>query len=648
MKPFQVTRYIKKFTAVIIAASLIAGVLFFLIAQFIVQKYTAAVVLRYPNGSNIVTSEIYSSNIISKVMDNLKMDKQKINMDSIRNSISVTPIIPEEETLLQQSVIEQGTSYTIDPNTYLVTFSSNVSMGREFPRTVLNEILDVYFNWYGENYENTSGGANNISDLDKKDYDYIEMMEVVDTFLDNTIDSISAKIDLDDRFRSYDSGYSFSDLYNEFAYIKDVLATEISADIIANTVTKNKEVLISKYNKRNKLMEITNTANDEEITKIKEIINTYVKMMKDSGNTDITYEYILDQVYDNFYRDENGVIQSQGDSTVEYDRLLTAYVLDRTTFEHNILNVAYNQYIIDAFTDAPEVSPQDQQDDIQKRITALVERTNNLYSILNVTNDEFNEYLGASKVLALCSIGVTDRIPVAMLTVFIVLVFGVLGCGGAILLGRVEDIVDYYAFTDKVDGLPNRASCDNYLAARDNKPLFGEFTIVVFRLTNLRDENARLGRETGDKMMKSFVETITGVFMPSEDVFVGNNGSGQYLVFAKGYSKKKSMECIGQINMEIQLANNDTDYNIKYSVGMAEAADDGCYNIRKLLSMAMRNMNQPVSSENPSAASSYSGVNGASEPESKPMAVNYGTDNSNVYTLGSDYYSKFKSMKKKK
>ena len=57
-------------------------------------------------------------------------------------------------------------------------------------------------------------------------------------------------------------------------------------------------------------------------------------------------------------------------------------------------------------------------------------------------------------------------------------------------------------------------------------------------MVNLQSENARLGRETGNRMIKDFVEILTSVFAPSAKLFVGNNGAGQYLVFAEGQNKE--------------------------------------------------------------------------------------------------------------
>ena len=652
MKPFQISRYLKKYAAVIAAVSLLAGAAVYFVASTMLQSYVAQTVIKYPEGATVDTSEIYASNIVTIAMENLGLDKGSVNTDYIRNHIKVTPIVSEDETMLKEAVIKLGEEYTGKPSAYLITYTAEVSEGKEFARTMLNEILEVYLAWYGETYENTTGGANTISDIFDKNYDYIEMMEMVEDFLDSSLTAISSKIAIDDTFRSYASGYSFSDLYNEFSYIKNNDASSISADILSDKITKNRDVLISKYNKRNSDMATQNVAGQEEIDNIKTIIDSYVSMMSESGNTNITSDYILNDVYDSYYRDDQGNVQ-QGDTTVQYDRLLDGYVSDRQSYEYNLLDIAYNQYVIDTFESALSSSPQSVQTQIQNRITALVDKINKLYSIYDATNDEFNEYLGAANVTTLSSIGVSERIPINSLAMVTVFIFGILGCGGAIVVGRLGDIMEKYAFTDKTDGLPNRTSCDKYLADMDSKLLFGDFSVVVFKITGLVEINKKYGRESGDKLIRAFARTITGVFIPSDDVFVGNNGSGQYLVFAKGWSREKTANGLKQIEAAINVINEHGERDIKYTAGMAEAASDKCYNIRALLSLAMKNMTgaAPASSEtgakSRNAAEDAGRDTGASEETPEKKAVNY-AESDRIFTLGSDYYSKFKSMRNKR
>ena len=135
----------------------------------------------------------------------------------------------------------------------------------------------------------------------------------------------------------------------------------------------------------------------------------------------------------------------------------------------------------------------------------------------------------------------------------------------------------YYAFTNKVDGLPNRAKCDQYILDWEKDLLPGRFSCVVFSITNLREENRRLGRASGDQMLKDFAGMLTSIFVPSEQVFVGYNGSGQYLVFAEGLSQEQAKAGIEQLHTVVDQQCEEKKLQ-DYSYGWT-----GMYGRRKML-----------------------------------------------------------------
>ena len=339
MKEFQIVRYLKKYKTVIAVLSVVMGIVFYALAQLYFQTYTASTVIQYtneeaengfaPDQTAINPTEMKDSNIVSAALNNLDMSGE--NMDSIRASLNVEPIISEEEQALMESKVELGEEYTVNATEYLVSLSSGVFNGKEYPRKILNEILDEYIAYYGKNHVNTTSGINDINDIYSKGYDYIEMTEVIDSSLATVQDYLSGKINSEESFRAYSTGYSFDDLYDEFTLIKTIKLPRISAQILANKISKDKDVLLEKYKNRNNDLDISNETAEEEINRIKDIIDSYVEMMSESDNTDITSDYILDDVHENYVEDENGNIQGN-DQTTEYDRLLKGYVENRTNY----------------------------------------------------------------------------------------------------------------------------------------------------------------------------------------------------------------------------------------------------------------------------------------------------------------------------
>ena len=193
--------------------------------------------------------------------------------------------------------------------------------------------------------------------------------------------------------------------------------------------------------------------------------------------------------------------------------------------------------------------------------------------------------------MMLSSVRVTERFPILIFTILIVVIFGALGCAGAALFGRIEDFIEYYAFTNKVDGLPNRAKCDQFIASREGRPLPETFACVVCKLANLQVENARLGRETGDQMLKDFAGMLTSVFPPSGKLFVGNNGAGQYLIFADSLEPDQIEAALSQVEAALEQRSQDRGYLLDLRHSYAQAGKEQCCYIRELLSTAIKRVN---------------------------------------------------------
>jgi GGDEF domain-containing protein len=608
MRELDVFRYLKKYRAVIAGISVLAGILFYIIARFSIQQYTAVTVIEYtgsraeegysPDGKKIDTTELYATNLVAQALKNLDADSGEATIDKIRMNIHVEPIITEEDLLVQQSKLDNGEEdYELNPTRYVVSFNCGVGNGKEYPRKVLNQILQEYATYYGKTHVNTSLAANPVSDITSKGYDYLEMAEVMDDTLTNITRHLTDKIEWNGEFRSSRTGRSFQDLKDEFQFIQDVEVRQLFSEILAGRITKDRDLLLEKYRNRNNDLSIANNAAAFEIEKIRGIINAYENAMgefstpvvSDDGTESgsLLQNNVLPDVYDDWNRDEDGE-WTPVDRTAQYDQLLMKYIEDRTFYEHNVIDSDYNNYIISVFTGAPASSSEESQNNIQAEIARLAEKINALQSVYYETNDEYNEYLGAQNIMMLSSVRVTERFPIQIFTVLIVVIFGALGCAGAALFGRIEDFIEYYAFTNKVDGLPNRAKCDQYITRRERRPVPGSFACVVLKIANLQMENARLGREAGDRMIKDFVEIITSVFVPSDKVFVGNNGAGQYLIFAESMDREQVTAALFQIGIVLNERAQERGYRMDVKNGFACGEEEQCFYIRELLSIAMK------------------------------------------------------------
>lgn len=458
MKKFQIGRYLKNSAIFIILFSALGCLVFFRFMQNR-QTYLASSVISYtnekaesglaPDNTQIDTKEINSSKVVSLALDKMDIPLENVNIGEIASRIQVQPIISEENELIAESLNKGGEEYPMEPTEYLVSFTADSTEGDEFASNLIDTVIEQYTLYYSENHVNQSMAADDISDIYTKNFDYIEMVEEIDDAIITTMESISGRAASHERFRSVATGYTFYDLYYRFQLIQENVIADIFAEILDQKITKDKEVLLSKYQNRVDSYGLSNVKNDSESEEIWNIIESYVKMMRESDNTNITYEYILDDVYDEYndtLQEEESAENTESvyiDRTVEYDTLIDDYVGDREAFEHAVIDTAYCEYIISVFQGAQQTSSEEMQQSIQDRIESVVHDLKALYIDLNETNKEYNKFLGTENIAMLSSVSVTEGINVRLYLLIAAVAFFMAGCLAAILYGRSRDIFDY-------------------------------------------------------------------------------------------------------------------------------------------------------------------------------------------------------------
>lgn len=307
IRKFQILRYLKRWLPLIVCFFI--GMTFFTSRMMAGrQSYTASAVIEYtnkeakdgcaPDGSNIDVSEIASSGNMSKVMENLSLSLENYSLDTLCAGIKVDPVIEQQAVNIQQAVNDEGKEYTVQPTSYIVSCTLDSSGSGSLARDILNELLDVYFSDYSNKHINQEQVNNQTRDLIGTDYDYLEMVEQIDSQLAATIETLHVRYTRGQRFRSADTGYSFSDLRDQFNLIREVDIPRLYSLILGNQITKDRALLLNKYQNRIANYNLTSENAQEDIQDILRVINSYVDKMRESGNTDIDYNYILNDVYD--------------------------------------------------------------------------------------------------------------------------------------------------------------------------------------------------------------------------------------------------------------------------------------------------------------------------------------------------------------
>ena len=607
MKNFQILRYIKRLLPLIIVFCLLATyAIYFKLSTS--NTYIASEVIHYndeqaekglaPTGDKLDVNEIKSSAVMSKVVD--KMGLTGIySVDSLISRINITPIEDKDKVAQKDAKLEEGEEYVYKPSTFIVSFAATSSEGPDFARTILDKTLDVYFERFSQKYVNVAPANNTIENINKNDYDFIEMMELIDTSIDSTLTTLYQRIEQNNYYRSSETGVSFSELADDFNYLRQVRVSSLFSKIYKYQITKNKSVLISDYTTRIDNNDISNEKDKSIVRDIVTVIDAYVKKMRESGNTNITYEYILDNLH------ERNLQEYVGDQTVTYDELIYSWRDHNEYREHAIIDSAYCRYIIDTFTDCTgkcggrckgsdltctELSNGEyavMKDEVQKEINTLLDELTALYDATMKTNEEYNKYLGASYISVLSSASVKESINVVLYTAIAFFFLVILCCGGAIILGRTGDIISYIFYTDHLTGFNNRAYLDKYLKSKDKKLLDDGVVYCLVDIFNLVHINGEYSRSVGDEIITMFTSYLKETFGKSNTEFI-YNGNGSFVMLTENSDYITVEDIMRLFRLRLDEREEHKDVVIEYKIGIAETFKEN-KTARKLLSEAIEN-----------------------------------------------------------
>ena len=601
MKSFNIIRYLKKWWPLIALMSFCAGVFFMRYATSN-QSYTAQSIIKYnyskaedgktPSGEDLDVSEIFSSTVVKEAIENLGLT---VNVDTIRSGGTVTGIVPDDVTKTQEAKIDKGEDVEEYHSTeYIVKLSVSSEYSTEYVRTMLDEILSCYFANFGEKYVDYSTIPNNAAALDGQGYDYIEQAEILNDTVAQITENLGNCQAAHPEFVSSTTGLSLSDLLDEYNYVSDVEIPYLFSEILGGKLTQNREVLLKKYQERYNTYVMDGDVDSEKVAAVLEVIQSYGNKNKDgslyyqrgarSGTEDDAGGFVLSDVYEE---------DTNIDRTTVYDNLISDYVTILNRQSNNVIDAAYCQYIINVFqgaSDSSDVSDENQaftDQAVEQEIAALQGRLNTLYETLSLTMKEYNEYCGAVNLGVLASTTVSEKINVKLYILLGVAVFFILGVCGAILLGRIQDFVEYLFFTEQSLDMPNRTACDLFIRNNSSRVLPDDTVCVVVELANLSQINTAYGRERGNAMLGQFADFLKEASATCGTIYY--NGGQQFIGFFDQCRMEDAESFADYFHRLIAAYNAEsTEATYEYVIGISESKANNAYSIRALLREALR------------------------------------------------------------
>ena len=612
MKKFEILRYLKRFSFLIFLLSLAGSLLIYLYADN-KQAYTASVVIKYtnsgvadgyaPDGSKLDVNEIYSSAVISQAMDALGASGK---LSNIRSNVTVTPIIPDDQQKINDALIEKGEEITYFPNTYRVSLVVSGKQGANYARNMLDAILQSYCTYYTEKYVEQKLSLNPSSHLLENGYDYYECIRILENDTNDMQNFLLAKREHYPDFRSSKTGYTYADLCAIYSSFKKYTIPELYAQVLSGPQIRDGTVLQQFLANSIADSNQTEQVDTGRRTSIEQLIDEYVQ--KNAGILESYFTEGGDNVSSNYIL---GNIEQAGagdKAQTTYDGLILELVDIDKKIAANQIDREFLSEILTNFQNVDFGGTSEEHTRMEQMINDYEAQLQKYYEIVNVSSKELNLYISADYLKMMSSVRVAPSINVKLYLVIALVLFFVIGCCGAIVLGRLSDVVDYLLYTDKKSGLPNREKLDVYINGLSGKILPEDYTCFALQLDNLSELSKRFGYTVGDGVLKDFSGLVQ--LMGDTDGMIGYNGIGKFNAFFDECSDKKASVMVRILESQVEEYNKlNPKYPIKFTAAWATTSSTGLYEIRDLLRLAQSDMiisfKQKKSSDRPAGQSRF-------------------------------------------
>ena len=595
MKKFEILRYLKRFSMLIFLLTMAGAAMIYLYAQG-KQQYTASVVLKYtndgikdgyaPDGSDLDVNEIYSSTVIAQAMDSLGASGR---LTTVRSNCSVTPIISEEQEKINDALIEKGEEVTYFPDTYKVSLVVDGKLGGSYARNMLDAIMQSYCTYYTEKYVEQKLSLNPSRNLLDNGYDYYECVRILENDTNDMHDFLLAKRESYPNFRSSQTGYTYKDLCAIYSELKKYEIPKLYAYVLDGPQIRDGKILQEFI-----ANSIADSQNSEAVgaqqrSEIERLIASYVeknagilKSYFTEGGDNVSSNYILGTIED----------AGAGEKAITtYDNLILELVGIDKTIAADKIDRQFLEETLTAFQNVSFGGTEEEHTQMEQMINDYENELQEYYEIVNTSSKELNLYISADYLKMVSSVRVAPSINIKLYIMLALVLFFVIGCCGAVLLGRLSDIVDYLLYVDKKTGLPNREKLNIYIGEMAGKVLPEAFTCFTLSLDNLSELTKRFGYTVGDGVLKDFAGLVQ--LMGDTEGMRGYNGIGRFVVFFEECSSKKAAAMIRILDNQVEEYNSlNPEYPIRYMATWATTEETDTYEIRELLRLSQKKWKQ--------------------------------------------------------
>jgi len=409
-----ILKNLKRFFAIWISLTIIASVLALvgtaLARQDSYKKMVSLVNFTFdgiergvdPNGNEFNINSLKSPQIIEKSFDKLNIPAEKL--ESVRKNISFESMTPQEEIerlTAYKNIFDAGNNNSMSaidqilakgqhPTTYKVYFDyAPTGLTSNEAASLLNTILEEYSEYFMEAYGYNKSLGSSLAVLDYTEYDYAEAVDVFSATLSKLADYVRRVESTEKengtssstRFRSSETGYTFPDLIETINTTNRIDLQRISSYVTLNTITKDKDTLLTNYTYKLEALERQKTVDTETLATVNASIAGYEK------NTVMIYGS----------DDINSQTITASQSSEEYDNLFRKKEAAQENLSRTIQDIDRYKKRIERLNSSTSVSSSAKKERVESDLAKLNQEVEELITLVNKTTDDFYKTVVFSK-----------------------------------------------------------------------------------------------------------------------------------------------------------------------------------------------------------------------------------------------------------
>ena len=238
-----------------------------------------------PNGAAFDINKIKAPVVIEDALNTLGITD--ISAEDIRKNIVIEGVIPEDAveriTVIKEMALEDASNYekildvSYFPSQYVIYLYKDSFMSGTDTTAILNAILESYRTYFMDTYANTEVLTVTSNLIDYKEYDYAEVIDMLESQMEIMIDYVAERRAQASDFRSSNTGLSFGDIETSLRTVEEIDLSNLVSYVENTTLSKDKVRMKEYYEYKIRKCNMKLSELQVQLTTVQNTIDTYAK-----------------------------------------------------------------------------------------------------------------------------------------------------------------------------------------------------------------------------------------------------------------------------------------------------------------------------------------------------------------------------------